>query len=59
MSLVSVVVPVYNSASSLEALTSRIHQTFEHNENEVELILIDDFSVDESWQILQKMKGKQ
>jgi len=58
MSLISVVVPVYNSASSLEALITRIHQSFQNNENESELILVDDFSSDGSWSKLLELKNQ-
>lgn len=48
--IVSIVIPVYNSEIYLkECIDSVIHQTFE----QLQIIFIDDGSVDKSWQILK------
>ncbi|PKK89437.1 MAG: glycosyltransferase [Candidatus Wallbacteria bacterium HGW-Wallbacteria-1] len=54
----SVIVPVYNSANSIEELCHRIRQTFKLTETEYEIILIDDRSHDNSWTILQNLSEK-
>lgn len=58
MILYSVVIPVYNSATSLEELCSRIHSTFAELGSAFELIFVDDYSEDRSWQVLQRLKVK-
>ncbi|MEM3362588.1 MAG: glycosyltransferase [Candidatus Aenigmatarchaeota archaeon] len=51
--LVSVIMPVYNASEFLDnAITSIIKQTYQN----FEFIIIDDASVDNSWQIIQKYK---
>lgn len=56
MILYSVVIPVYNSAASLEELCGRIHNTFTELGVSFEVIFVDDYSADRSWQILQLLK---
>lgn len=52
---VSVIVPVYNSAKYLEkCITSILNQTHKN----IEFILVDDGSVDESWSLLQHFQCK-
>lgn len=54
----SVVVPVYNSEKSLEELHSRIKSVFENEiKQDYELILVDDFSKDNSFEIMKKLSG--
>ncbi len=47
--LISVVVPVFNEADSLETLVTEIRQAAQDNDLNVEIILVDDGSGDESW----------
>lgn len=54
--LYSVVVPVYNSAPTLDELYNRIKAVFEMViHEEFELILVDDFSRDASFSIMQRL----
>ncbi len=53
----SVVVPVYNSEASLGELCQRISKVFNEIEESYELILVDDSSVDNSWQIMKVLKN--
>ncbi len=41
---ISVVVPVYGGEDSLEALVQRIHSTFHHEDETLEIVLVDDAS---------------
>jgi glycosyltransferase involved in cell wall biosynthesis len=50
--MVSVVVPVYNSARSLSELHARISRTFEGLNRPFELILVEDGSRDNSWEVM-------
>ncbi len=50
----SVVIPVYQSASSLEALIRRLGSVLQGISSQVELILVDDGSSDGSWDLIQK-----
>lgn len=52
----SVVIPVYNSAKSIANIVERLLHTFEQIKQSVEIILIDDYSIDESWQVLLQLK---
>jgi len=54
----SVVVPVYNSEKTLVELTDRLSATFSKIPGEYEIILIDDCSSDNSWQILESIHQK-
>lgn len=51
----SVVIPVYNSENTLVELTDRISATFSNIPGEYEIILIDDCSEDNSWQVLERI----
>lgn len=53
----SIVVPVYNAENSLEELISQINEFFE-NKYSYEIIFVDDYSEDNSWNVLQKIKSK-
>lgn len=46
----SVVVPVYNSADTLDALVTRLRDALESLERDWEILLVNDGSVDSSWQ---------
>ncbi len=54
--LYSVVVPVYNGASSLEELFFRTQAVFKKNAHLFEIIFVDDFSLDNSWDVIKKLK---
>lgn len=54
----SIIIPVFNSAKTLEELTDRIVKTFSDIGSEIELILIEDGGKDNSWEIIQAIKLK-
>lgn len=59
MSLYSVVVPVYNSEHTLEELYTRLRDVFEQTLREdFELILVDDSSRDNSYQIMKQLRSR-
>ena len=51
----SYIVPVYNAESTLECCVESIEYG---NEKDIEIILSDDCSTDESWEICQEMKSR-
>jgi polyisoprenyl-phosphate glycosyltransferase len=51
---VSVVVPVYNNAASLEELVERLTAVLEPRDAPYEIVLVDDGSADESWKIIRR-----
>jgi glycosyltransferase involved in cell wall biosynthesis len=53
---VSVVVPLYNEAESLPELTEWIRQVMNKNNFSYEIILVDDGSDDDSWQVIETLK---
>lgn len=53
---ISVVVPVFNAENSLEELFSRIQNTLQGVQKNFEVILVDDYSKDKSWLIIQQLK---
>lgn len=52
---ISVVIPVYLGESTLEKLVDRLRQTFERSNRTFEIILVDDDSRDNSWQVIQSL----
>ncbi|MDE4907325.1 glycosyltransferase family 2 protein [Methanogenium marinum] len=52
---ISVVIPVYNSENTLTELTDRLSAVFSKITIDYEIILVDDCSSDNSWQMLQKI----
>jgi undecaprenyl-phosphate 4-deoxy-4-formamido-L-arabinose transferase len=52
----SVVVPVYNSAEILPVLVDRLAKTFAEMDRTFELLLIDDCSGDDSWQVIEALQ---
>lgn len=54
----SVVIPIYNSEKTLVELTERLTRFFLNISEEYEIILVDDYSVDNSWQILKSIHKK-
>lgn len=55
---VTVIVPVYNAAESLELLVDDIASTMEEEASQFELILVDDDSADRSWEIIQELAAE-
>ncbi len=53
---ISVVVPVYNEEESLPELAEWIRRVMEQNSFTYEVIMIDDGSTDNSWQVIQNLK---
>lgn len=53
----SIVVPVYNGESSVEALVERLYDNFK-GKLRFEVVLVNDFSPDNSWAAIQKTKEK-
>jgi glycosyltransferase involved in cell wall biosynthesis len=52
----SVVIPVYNSAPTLEKLLARLSQTLDPRIEHYEIILVDDGSKDDSWEVMQSLR---
>jgi glycosyltransferase involved in cell wall biosynthesis len=52
------VVPVYNGSKSIEELSIRIHEVFAALDEKYELILVDDFSKDDSWKVMTELHEK-
>ncbi len=52
----SIIIPVFNSERSLRELKERIVSTFENITPDFEIIFVDDFSIDNSWQVLLQLK---
>ena len=53
--LVSIVIPVYNSQGTLTELCDRIGKVFRKLGISYEVILVDDGSADDSWQVMQEL----
>ena len=53
----SIIVPILNEASSLEILSGEILAAAKGTVKELEVILVDDGSSDESWSVIQKLSG--
>lgn len=54
---ISVVVPVYNSATTLGLLLERLTTSLERVTQSYEIILVDDGSRDDSWSVLQALRA--
>lgn len=52
----SIIIPVFNSEQSLPELTQRIISTFKNISTDFEIIFVDDFSQDDSWNVLLDLK---
>jgi glycosyltransferase involved in cell wall biosynthesis len=52
----SVIIPVYNSAQTLEELFERLKKEFVNSGNSFEIIFVDDDSHDNSWDVLKKLR---
>lgn len=55
----SVIVPVFQSASSLKELIQRLREVMFGISSQVELILVDDRSMDGSWEMIQEAAAKE
>jgi polyisoprenyl-phosphate glycosyltransferase len=53
---ISIVVPVYRSEKSLPILVSRLAETLGHMGRSAEIVLVDDASPDNTWQVLKQLK---
>jgi len=53
---ISVVIPVYNSVSTLAELVRRLNTVLTSLDREFELVLVDDCSPDGSWRVLTELK---
>jgi glycosyltransferase involved in cell wall biosynthesis len=53
---ISVIVPLYNEAESLPELTSWISRVMDKHSFSYEIILVDDGSNDESWEVIEQLK---
>ncbi len=49
---VSVIIPVYNSASGLEELVALLHDTLRRSVDDYEIVLVNDASKDDSWSVI-------
>lgn len=56
--LVSVVIPVYNGADTLEPLVDRLLKVFQDNTHECEILMVNDGSQDQSWQVIQELASR-
>jgi glycosyltransferase involved in cell wall biosynthesis len=52
----SIVVPVYNSAKTLQELCTRIETTFKNMGAGFEIVLVNDCSTDSSWETIKQLK---
>jgi undecaprenyl-phosphate 4-deoxy-4-formamido-L-arabinose transferase len=53
---VSVVVPVYRAATTLQQLVERLNDVFERIDVSYELILVEDDGGDQSWDVMQRLQ---
>ncbi len=54
---ISIVIPVYRSESSLPILVSRLITVSKEMRRDFEIVLVDDHSPDNSWEVLKKLKN--
>lgn len=55
---ISIVIPLLNEAESLPELIEWIHRVISQNNLSCEVIMIDDGSTDNSWEVIQSLKEK-
>lgn len=56
--MLSVVIPVFNEAPSLQELHAELHWAFAYSPEPVEVIFVDDGSTDRSWEVLEGIAAK-
>jgi glycosyltransferase involved in cell wall biosynthesis len=56
--MISVVSPIYNAAKILPVLVEELVKTFEELKEDYEIVLVDDRSPDNSWQVMKDLKNK-
>ena len=56
--ILSIVIPVYNGSNSLRELCESLKKTFEFNQLDYEIILVDDGSTDSSKQIMCELSAE-
>lgn len=54
---ISIVIPVYNSATMLESLVAELKTELEKNNKVFEVIMVDDGSRDASWETIKKLRS--
>src|SRR4051794_17000701 len=54
----SVVVPVYNSQNSLRILASRLQTVLDAHTSAYEVILVNDGSQDQSWEVIRELASR-
>ncbi len=54
----SVIVPVYNSAATLRELVNRLASQFKELNQSFELVFVNDYSSDDSWNVLKSIKDQ-
>jgi glycosyltransferase involved in cell wall biosynthesis len=52
---VSIVVPAYNSSRTLNILTKRVFETMDNMDCDFELVLVNDGSADETWEVIREL----
>ncbi len=57
--LLSVVVPVYNGAATLPALVARLAPVLAARDPQAEILLVNDGSADDSWQVIGQIAARQ
>jgi dolichol-phosphate mannosyltransferase len=55
MDLISIVIPVYNEENNLPILYSRLKATLNSSQYSYEIIFVDDGSIDNSWEYIEKL----
>ena len=56
--MLSIIIPVYNSEHILKTLIASLKRNIKLKDNLYEIILVNDFSLDNSWKIIEKLKKK-
>ncbi len=56
--MISIVIPVYNEAESLEALHAEIDEVVKAHGYQVEIIFVNDGSTDDSWQVIERLAAR-
>ena len=51
----SIIIPVYNSAKILPTLVGEVEKALDNKIKKMEVIFVNDFSIDNSWEIIKKL----